>query len=325
MTHQPRPAPAPIAVIGELNLDLMAVGLASLPQLGREVIAESFDIVLGSASAIFAVGVSRLGHPVSFYSKVGADDFGKRCNQLLETEGVSTCHVQVDPNSTTGTTIALSTVADRALVTFLGAIAEFGYDNIPVGTLEGNQHLHMTSYFLQRRMQPAFARLFREAHASGLSTSFDPNSDPAQSWDKNIWEVIREADIFFVNEDEARALTGAGDAGKALDHLASACLCAVIKMGPQGALARKNGVTAFADPFPVTVADTTGAGDSFAAGFVHAHLLGCGLQECLRMANACGAMSATQPGGTSGQPTAAQLAQFLDIRAKETTSLLVRP
>ena len=269
MTHQPRPAPAPIAVIGELNLDLMAVGLASLPQLGREVIAESFDIVLGSASAIFAVGVSRLGHPVSFYSKVGADDFGKRCNQLLETEGVST--------------------------------------------------------FLQRRMQPAFARLFREAHASGLSTSFDPNSDPAQSWDKNIWEVIREADIFFVNEDEARALTGAGDARTALDHLASACLCAVIKMGPQGALARKNGVTAFADPFPVTVADTTGAGDSFAAGFVHAHLLGCGLQECLRVANACGAMSATQPGGTSGQPTAAQLAQFLDIRAKETTSLLGRP
>src|ERR1700683_3334362 len=55
-----------VAVIGELNVDLVASGLTSAPALGREVLAEDFQTVLGSASAIFACGAARLGHPVSF-------------------------------------------------------------------------------------------------------------------------------------------------------------------------------------------------------------------------------------------------------------------
>ena len=73
-----------VAVIGELNVDLIASGLTSAPVLGREVLAEDFQTVLGSASAVFACGAARLGHPVSFFSKVGDDEYGRFCLDALQ-------------------------------------------------------------------------------------------------------------------------------------------------------------------------------------------------------------------------------------------------
>jgi sugar/nucleoside kinase (ribokinase family) len=114
----------PVAVIGELNVDLIASGLTSAPILGGEILAEDFQTVLGSASAIFACGAARLGHPVSFFSKVGDDDHGRFCLNALHKAGISTANVANVTTSKTGVTISLSTRNDRALVTVLGAISE---------------------------------------------------------------------------------------------------------------------------------------------------------------------------------------------------------
>jgi sugar/nucleoside kinase (ribokinase family) len=71
------------------------------------------------------------------------------------------------------------------------------------------------------------------------------------------------------------------------------------------------------DTFPVNVVDTTGAGDSFAAGFVHGLLTKRSLRECLLLANAAGALSATGVGGTAAQPDAPTLSAFLTSRKAE--------
>jgi sugar/nucleoside kinase (ribokinase family) len=87
--------------------------------------------------------------------------------------------------------------------------------------------------------------------------------------------------------------------------------CAVIKLGARGAVAVEDG-TAFTSPgFRVDALDTTGAGDSFAAGFVSAYVGGKGIEECLRVGNACGALSTRQAGGTAAQPDAGELRAFL--------------
>jgi sugar/nucleoside kinase (ribokinase family) len=67
--------------------------------------------------------------------------------------------------------------------------------------------------------------------------------------------------------------------------------------------------------FRVNAVDTTGAGDSFAAGFVHALLTGRLLRECLLLANATGALSTTRVGGTAAQPTAGELSAFVESHA----------
>ena len=80
----------PVLVIGELNVDIVLSGLASPPVLGNEVLAQEMRMVLGSASAIFASGAARLGHPVGFVGKTGDDDFGRFCRNALLKAGIST-------------------------------------------------------------------------------------------------------------------------------------------------------------------------------------------------------------------------------------------
>ncbi len=78
-----------VVVIGELNIDIVAAGLSESPKMGAEILATDFQLTLGSASAIFACGVAKLGHEVTFISRVGRDDFGKFCMAALRQAGIS--------------------------------------------------------------------------------------------------------------------------------------------------------------------------------------------------------------------------------------------
>jgi sugar/nucleoside kinase (ribokinase family) len=305
-----------VLVVGELNVDIVLSGLASPPKLGSEVLAQGMEMVLGSASAIFASGIARLGHSVGFVGKTGDDDFGRFCRDALLNAGISTDGLLLSSRPT-GATIVLSTRDDRALVTNLGAIADLGYDDLLPNLFQGFRHLHLTSYFLQDRLRPDFPRLMREAKAAGLTVSFDPNSDPSQKWSPEIWEVMGAADVVFVNESEAHALTGTSNTAKTLSTLAERTACAVVKQGSEGATAVRGTERVHVDTFRVNVMDTTGAGDSFAAGFVHGLLTNRSLSDCLRVANAAGALSATGIGGTAAQPDARTLSAFLTLHKVE--------
>jgi len=299
-----------ILVIGELNVDIVIAGLRSMPKLGGEILAQDCELTLGSASAIFAVGISKLGHPVTFVSQAGRDSFGDFCINSLQQSGVSTESVaRIDEK--TGVTIALSNIRDRALVTFPGAISTLTADRINRSLLERHQHLHLTSYYLQQGLQTSFADLFREAKSKGLTTSFDPNSDPQGVWSKKINRVLRHTDVLFVNEREASSLTGMPSAKKALKALGKLVPCAVIKLGHRGALAVRDDLVVTDSGFKIEAQDTTGAGDSFDAGFMSAYLREAPISECLRIGNACGALSALRVGGTAGQPTPRELKDFL--------------
>jgi sugar/nucleoside kinase (ribokinase family) len=300
-----------VVVIGELNIDAVACGLSEVPKMGAEILASDFRLTLGSASGIFACGVAKLGHEVAFIAKVGSDDFGEFCLAALRDAGVSTRHVSREEHLKTGVTISLSTRKDRALVTYLGSIAAMGPEHVKRSWLEGHRHLHMTSYFLQTRMQPSFPQMFRDARELGLSTSFDPNSDPSHTWGDSIRDVFAYTDLLFLNATEALQLTRARNARAALKALSKEVPCAVIKLGARGALAVREGEITSASGFKVEPIDTTGAGDSFAAGFVSSYLRGRSVAECLRVGNACGALSTLQVGGTAGQPTRQALKRFL--------------
>src|SRR6478672_5604396 len=197
-----------VLVVGELNVDVIAVGVQRVPVMGSEVLAKDCRLALGSASAIFAVGMARLGSRVTFVSQVGADIFGDFCLRALKRERIPTAHIQRKHSEKTGVTISLSTTRDRSLITYPGAIASFTIAEFDTSLIRRHDHMHLTSYFLQRGLQPAFPTLFKNAKAGGLTTSFDPNSDPNAAWSKGIKRVLRYTDVLFVNEREASELTG---------------------------------------------------------------------------------------------------------------------
>ena len=300
-----------VLVVGELNVDVIAVGVQRLPAMGAEVLAEDCQLTLGSASAIFSVGMARLGSRITFVSQVGHDTFGDFCLTALKREGISTTHILRKRTEKTGVTISLSGARDRALITYPGAVASFTVKDVDTNLMKRHDHMHLTSYYLQLGLQQAFPDLMKEAKAKGLTTSFDPNSDPNSSWSNAIRKVLRWTDVLFVNEREAKELTGFSKNRDALRALGRLVPCVVIKLGQSGAVAIRNDEVTKHRGFKVDALDTTGAGDSFDAGFVSAYLNGGSIEDGLRDGNACGALSTQKAGGTAGQPTRSQLTKFL--------------
>src|SRR6185503_20646322 len=123
---------------------------------------------------------------------------------------------------------------------YAGAVATFKAESINETVMAKHDHLHLTSYYLQTGLRPSFANLLQQAKASGLTTSFDPNSDPRDKWDRNIDAVLKYTDVLFVNEREAMKLTRSKTLNDALKTLGTKVNCAVVKRGGRGATAIQN-------------------------------------------------------------------------------------
>jgi sugar/nucleoside kinase (ribokinase family) len=302
---------ARVLVVGELNPDLVLSGAREAPAPGKEILAQDFTMTLGSASAIAAAGLARLGARVTFVGKVGADAWGEFCLAELAGRGVDVGRCLRDPAVKTGVTVSISGPRDRALVTYPGAIAALGGADVAEVSFEGFDHLHVSSYFLQTGLRPALPALLARARRAGLGTSLDPGHDPDERWEPALPALLAEVDVFLPNEVELAALAGVADPAQGLRRLDNGHTVVVVKRGAAGAMAIQRGELLAAPAFPVTPVDTTGAGDSFNAGFLHAWLARRPLPECLRFGAACGALSTLGPGGTGSQPDAGEVAAFL--------------
>lgn len=293
-----------VLVVGEINPDLILQGYHAFPTAGKEVLVDDFVMTLGSASAICAMGLARLGDPVAFVGKVGADPWGAYCVETMAAAGIGVSHVIRDPALKTGVTVSITSPRDRALVSFIGAIGALRAADVPDDAFAGARHLHVSSYFLQDGLRPGCRSLFARARAAGLTTSLDPGFDPSERWDKDLLETLTEVDLFFPNEVEVRGITRTDAVPDALRRLAGGRTRTVAKLGAQGcATLADDGRVLQAPSYSVEPVDTTGAGDSFNAGFLHAWLAGRPLEECLRWGAACGSLSTRGLGGTARQPS----------------------
>jgi sugar/nucleoside kinase (ribokinase family) len=302
-------------VVGELNPDLILSDYHSFPALGQEVLVEGLELMLGSASAICAVGLARLGNDVRMASKTGVDQWGDFCVGELARAGVDTSFIKRDAQSKTGLTVSITSSKDRALVTHLGAIATFRAGEVDPGAMDGCRHLHVSSYFLQQGLQRDCRALFAAAHARGLTTSLDPGFDPSEKWQSGLRETLEEADVFFPNEVELRGLGGSPDPAECLRRLDNGRTLIVAKLGADGCMILDRGNPLHVPAFPVRPVDTTGAGDSFNSGFLHAWVRGLPAAEALRFGAACGALSTRAVGGTGRQASLEEVEAMIHATA----------
>lgn len=301
-----------VLVIGELNVDLIVIGLPSLPALGQELTCTGFSRALGSSSAIFSRALAGLGAQVDFMGKVGDDDNGHFMLAQLQELGIGTQGVVIDPAVQTGVTISLTYPEEKAQVTYLGSIADFDISDMNLEVLGDYVHLHMASMYLQKGLRPAFPELLRQAKERGLTTSLDPGWDQAGDWNGGLFEAFPAVDILFVNDHEVKAIGKSESISQASIALAQQVNLVVVKLGAEGALLADRDALLQSPAFPVKVLDTTGAGDSFNAGFVYKYVLeGCSKSEALRFANACGALAVMRVGGASSVPSALEVESFL--------------
>jgi sugar/nucleoside kinase (ribokinase family) len=290
-----------VIVVGELNVDIILNRIDSFPEMGKEILAGSLDLTLGSSSAIFASNLSSLGSKVSFIGKIGKDGFASTVLNSLQAKGVDTSAIIQSDAFKTGATIVLNFDQDRAMVTYPGAMEDLKMEDINFEHIATGRHLHFSSIFLQPGIRHDLPELFKKAKSFGLTISFDPQWDPAEKWEINIRELLPHLDVFMPNMTEFQLLTSTNSLkdGIALIKQFAPNLTVVVKDGSNGAFGWNGSEwihqPAILNENPV---DCIGAGDSFNAGFIHRFTKGFSLKQCLEYGALTGAVSTTMAGGT---------------------------
>lgn len=314
-----------VLAVGELNPDLILAGIgAGSPVLGTEQEARDQRLTLGSSAAITLVRLQRLGMKTSLVARVGADYFGDFCRRELNEAGVDTGYLLEDPHSGTGLTVGLSYEHDRLLVTYPGAMVRLLADDVQEEALRQTRHLHVTSIFLQRGLAPDLAGLLERARSSGVSTSLDTGWDPADRWVlADLEPAFPYLDLLLPNESEALAMSGQATTSEASRWLLDRGVGrVVVKRGPHGAVSHSATGEASHPGFVIEPVDTTGAGDSFNAGYLYGFLNGLHEIARLKLANACGALAACSIGGTGGASGLAEVEEFVKARGEVLSHLI---
>jgi sugar/nucleoside kinase (ribokinase family) len=299
-----------VLVVGDINADLILNGQNTVPEFGqREKLLDDATLTVGGSSAICACGLARLGLKVAFIGKLGDDRFGHFLVDELSARGIDTSGIKIDPNLKTGLTIIFKQGTDRALLTHSGSIGALRFDDIPISRLMNTRHLHVGGYFLLDHLRPDIPQLFKAAHNYSVTTSLDPNYDPCEIWDGGLRDALKHVDVFLPNEAELKAITCTETAQSALELLNLPTTA--VKLGAQGSIAQCQAEMAQADVIPMEVRDTTGAGDSFDAGFIYGYLASWELLPTLHLATICGSISTQAVGGTMAQPTLQEALAYL--------------
>ena len=288
-----------VLVLGELNVDIILNRIDGFPEIGKEILAKDFTATLGSSSAIFASNLATLGASVAFVGKIGTDQFGELIIDSLHAKGVHTDDVVRTSEHQTGSTIVLNYDMDRANITYPGAMEHLDQSEVTDDMLQKAKHLHVSSIFLQPALKSGLATLFARAKKLGLTTSMDPQWDPAEQWDVDLEQLLPHVDVFLPNRKELKFLTRSESLEEGIDKIKNYANTIVVKDGENGAvLAQKDQITRKAAFLNNEVTDCIGAGDSFDAGFISKYIQGATPEQCLEFGNLTGAVNTTRAGGT---------------------------
>lgn len=258
-----------VRVIGEVMIDTVAYATAPLA-MGSDTPATIAEHHGGSAANV-AAWLAHLGVAVELIASVGVDETGQRALAALAEAGVA-LHVSRRPDLPTGRCVVLvAPDKERTMLPDPGANAVLDPGDIGVDCWTSGDHVHVSGYSLMRPgARRAAVSALVHAQSAGLSISIDASSSApiAEMGALAFLDLCPPATILLANADEAAALTGETDPMLAAGLLAARGLTAVIKAGPDGAVAARGSHRWRVGAVPTHVTDTTGAGDAFAAGFL---------------------------------------------------------
>ena len=254
----------------------------------------------GGSCANSVSTVARLGGASTFCGLVGTDDLGDRYDQGL-TAVLGVHHLRRREGAPTGKCLSLVSDddAERTMVTDLGTAMELSPEEVPLEAVAGARWLHITGYlFTGGAMGDSAMQALAQAKRAGTRISFDlGDTFVIDHFRPAVDRVIDEyADVVFMNREEGRVLVGA-DPEQSLDELGRRADTVVLKLGRRGSLIKHAGGVVQIEARRVEAVDTTGAGDSYAGGFLYGLARGWPLEACGALASAVAALTVSQMGG----------------------------
>ena len=237
--------------------------------------------VAGGSAANTITCTAILGMPSAFIGKVGNDELGQLFRSDQEQYGIRTHLLTSEAHSSGRSMVFVSGGnAERTFAVYLGAALDLVPEDLKPEWFEGYDYFHIEGYLVQN--QDLVRRAVELARAAGCIISLDLASyNVVESNLTFLHDIVEKyVDIVFANETEARAFTGLSDPRAALEVLSRISETAIVKVGKAGSWLKRGEEVQFVEPWPADPVDATGAGDTYAAGFLYADAQGLPLKAC---------------------------------------------
>ena len=285
-----------ITIIGNSVIDVLAKPInAKVFETGSQSV-EQIKLAFGGDALNEAVVLTRLGKKVDLLSKVGKDEAGSRVLSFLKDSGISVDKIIIEDGIDTSVNVVLiDEQGERYFLTNpAGSQRKLAEDDIYPYLDSAKDIVSFASIFVSPLLDiPAMTRLFRKIKEKDKILIADMTKPKNGERLEDLKELLPYVDYILPNEDEIALLTGVHDPYANAELLVEAGVsCAVIKCGSKGCIIRTGKEMYHIPAYPVEKCiDTTGAGDSFAAGFLWSLSEGMSLMECGCFA--CAAASCT--------------------------------
>jgi sugar/nucleoside kinase (ribokinase family) len=249
----------------------------------------------GGSAANTMAGLASLGSPVAFIGRVNADQLGEVYTHDLRAAGVRFDTPPATDGSPSGRCLIVVTPdAERTMNTYLGASVELGRGDVDEELIAAAEVTFLEGYLWDAfGAQEAFRHAAALAHAAGRRVALTLSDAMAVERHRvTFLELIDDVDILFANEAEITTLYEVDSFDAALQRVTGHCEVAVLTRSGKGSVIIRGEEMHVIDAHPVPggVVDTTGAGDAYAAGFLHGFTEGHDLGVCGRL----GAMAASE-------------------------------
>ena len=298
-----------VAVLGSVNMDMVLI-TNRIPQVGESIIGEKIEYFVGGKGANQAVAASRAGGNVSFLGKVGEDAFGSRILSHLEQEDLDLTQVEATRDTATGIASIFKLPEDNCIVAIPGANGLVDGDYV-----EKIREKIKTSDILLLQLEvpiPTVKQALKLAKDNQVLTILNP-----APYHEATLEMLTDVDYLTPNETEFSMMLGEELIPveeleeRLLDWQAKHKTKILLTRGKDGVSFVEEGKVETIPGYQVTVADTTGAGDTF-NGVLAAELgQGRDLREAVHYANAAAGLSVTKLGAQTGMPTKAEIEEFI--------------
>ena len=250
--------------------------------------------VSGGSAANTVAGIAALGGRAAYIGKVADDQLGDVFTHDIRAAGVAYDTPRLTKGlSTARCLIFVTPDAQRTMQTFLGATTQLGPEDVNMEYVTASEVLYLEGYLWdQPRAKAAMREAAIEARAAGVKVSLTLSDAfcVARFRDEFLELAEHHVDILFANESEILSLYQVRHFDDALQRVREHCEVAALTRSEKGSVVVNGADVHVIDAVPgVTVVDTTGAGDAYAAGFLHAYTLGRDLATCGRLGGALAA------------------------------------
>ncbi len=274
--------------LGTCNADLI-YNVPRFSGADDEVDIKNLNISLGGSAANFVFGISKQGLKTGIMARIGKDHYGQYIESEFDKEDINTERLVAIDEKTGMAFIAVEPNGERSIYSFMGANSKFKLEKEDIKLIKSSEILHITGMYVE---------VVEEASKHANILSFNPGT-PLSNYGLDALEnIIKRTHILFLNKKEVTLLTGKScdDGANLLVKMGVSMV--VVTLGNEGSkLFTENGILR-SPAIKLESVDTTGAGDSFAAGFISAFFKQKDLIECLEHGNCSASRCVTKFGGT---------------------------